>query len=389
MRTFKAAIALLSVSSALGAVFVGEKTSVDGRYIVVLSESATPAAKAAFVSKWADHQRLTNNQMDEHRIGEFHAISSQFTEDQLEEILKEKAVAYVESNKIMRASKACQKEKDTVTWGIERLNEHSKPTYDYTYTYSEDAAGVDAYILDTGIEVDHPQFEGRAKWGYNAVDDQDRDCQGHGTHVAGTVGSVTYGVAKKVSLTAVKFLGCDGSGSNLGMINSMEWISKQHQSSKRPSVVNVSAGGPYSRSVNDAMTKAIKNGVTYVVAAGNEAQDACDTSPSSVADAITVGATDISDEFASFSNWGSCVDILAPGVDITSTWIDKGTNEISGTSMATPHVAGVVALALSENPKYTPAQVTGYVLKKSTSSVVTSVPSGTVNKLAYVTCTSE
>jgi len=205
MRTFKAALTLLSVSSALGAVFVGEKASVDGKYIVVLSETATSAAKAAFVTKWASHQRLNNNEMDEHRIGEFHAISSRFTQDQLDEILREKAVAYVESNKIMKASQACSKEKNTVTWGLERLNEHSKPTYDYTYTYSEDAAGVDAYILDTGIEIDHPQFEGRAKWGFNAVDNEDRDCQGHGTHVAGTVGSVTYGVAKKVSLTAVKF----------------------------------------------------------------------------------------------------------------------------------------------------------------------------------------
>jgi len=371
---------------ALAAVFIGDAAlpAKDDLYIAVFKADAAPSDRKNLMARWAQR---TQAKVEYHNIGKWHAVSGPF-KDHIEDLLKEEHLEYVEANHEMKISQSCQQEKDTVTWGLQRLNEHELPQYDYTYRYSFDAKKVDAYILDTGIEVSHPQFEGRATWGFNAVDNEDRDCQGHGTHVAGTVGSKTYGVAKEVSLFAVKFLGCDGSGSNLGMIKSMDWISAQAAKRKRASVVNVSAGGPYSRSVNEAMTNAISGGVTYVVAAGNEAQDACDTSPASCAAAITVGATDKTDTFASFSNFGSCVDILAPGVAITSTWIGGATNTISGTSMASPHVAGVAVLVAGQN-SFSPAQVFGAISKASTSSIIKRAPSGTVNKLAFVTCSSE
>jgi subtilisin family serine protease len=223
---------------------------------------------------------------------------------------------------------------------------------------------VTAYVIDTGIRFAHTDLGGRAKSGYDAIDGGTADdCNGHGTHVAGTVGGSTYGVAKGVALVAVRVLDCAGSGSTAGVIAGIDWVTDHHQPGA-PAVANMSLGGSVSSALDAAVTRSIADGVTYAVAAGNgnaagTPQDACKSSPARVPDALTVGATDRNDAPASFSNYGRCVDLFAPGVGITSAWHtgDTAVNTISGTSMATPHVAGVAALVLEGQPKAGPAAV--------------------------------
>ncbi|GAB3853951.1 hypothetical protein GCM10029963_46150 [Micromonospora andamanensis] len=245
-----------------------------------------------------------------------------------------------------------------------------------------------SYVIDTGIRTTHSDFGGRATWGTNTVDSNNTDCNGHGTHVAGTVGGSAYGVAKATRLVAVKVLNCSGSGTNAGVIAGIDWVTAN---AVKPAVANMSLGGGASTSVDNAVINSINSGITYAVAAGNgnalgQRQNACNYSPARAAAAITVGATQSNDAAASFSNFGTCVDILAPGVSITSGWhtSDTATNTISGTSMASPHVAGVAALVLSANPSWTPQQVRDYLVNNSTPNVISNVGTGTPNQLLYV-----
>lgn len=281
----------------------------------------------------------------------------------LETIRKDPNVAYVEADHIMFAT-------DVTSWGLDRIDQRNLPLND-TYNAPATGAGVSAYIIDTGIRKTHVDLGGRAFHGFTAINDGNGsdDCNGHGTHVSGTVGGETYGVAPDVLLYAVRVLGCAGSGATSGVIAGVDWVAANGD---LPAVANMSLGGSPSASLDTSVENAIAAGVTFAVAAGNSDADACDSSPARTPSALTVGATEIDDTRASFSNWGPCLDLFAPGVDITSAWnsSDTASNTISGTSMASPHVAGVAALVLDLHPAYTAAQVMDTIIDSATRGVV-------------------
>lgn len=268
-------------------------------------------------------------------------------------------------------------------WGLDRIDQRSLPLSG-SFTYTRTGAGVTAYIIDTGIYVSHTDFGGRAVVGVDEIGDGRKgiDCNGHGTHVAGTVGGKTYGVAKGVKLVAVRVLNCSGSGSNSGVIAGVDWVTTHHSG---PSVANMSLGGGISSALDQAVLNSINSGVVYAIAGGNSGANACNTSPARVVKAITVGATDKTDTRASWSNYGSCLDIFAPGVSIKSDWIGStsATNTISGTSMATPHVTGMAALYLQAYPTASPTTVRDALYNNATSGVVKSAGTGSPNKLLY------
>jgi subtilisin family serine protease len=288
-------------------------------------------------------------------------------------------VLRVEADQVAQASGT----ETPVTWGLDRIDQRTLPM-NLTYTYTNDGAGVSVYILDTGIRTTHVEFGGRAFGAYTAINDGNgtNDCGGHGTHVAGTVGGALYGVAKAVTLYAVRVLDCTGYGSWSGIIAGIDWVT-QHR--VLPAVANMSLGGAKSSTVNSAVQSSIKAGVVYAVAAGNNGADACNYSPASTPEALTAGAISNSDNYQSFSNYGPCVDLFAPGQAIRSAYYVDDTSSVlkAGTSMASPHVAGVAALYLSANPTATPAQVDSAIVGGATANVLTGVPSGTANLLLY------
>ncbi|HUQ40026.1 MAG TPA: S8 family peptidase [Acidimicrobiales bacterium] len=262
------------------------------------------------------------------------------------------------------------------TWGLDRVDQRALPL-STTFNYTASGAGVTAYVIDTGINVAHSEFGTRASHGTDKIDGSlpAADCNGHGTHVAGTIGGATYGVAKSVKLVAVRVLDCQGSGSTSGVIAGVDWVTAN---AVKPAVANMSLGGGTNSALDTAVSNSIASGITYGLAAGNGniigiAQDACTTSPARVASGITVGASDKTDKKASFSNYGNCVDLFAPGVSIVSAWYSSNTatNTISGTSMATPHVVGAAALYLSTAPTATPAAVRTYLYDATTKGIVT------------------
>ncbi|KAI9175275.1 hypothetical protein H9P43_006636 [Blastocladiella emersonii ATCC 22665] len=267
------------------------------------------------------------------------------------------------------------------SWGLTRIGQRGLNVA-AGYTYPDSAgAGVTAYVIDTGVLVSHPELEGRATFGFKAdASWSDTDANGHGTHVAGTIASKTYGVAKLTKIVAVKVLGDTGSGTNSGVIAGINWVAAQAKAAGKTAVANMSLGGGKSAAVNAAIKSLVAAGVVTVVAAGNEAQDACNVSPASEPSAVTTNT----DALSSFSNYGSkCVDIIAPGSAITSLWNKGGTNTISGTSTASPHVAGAASLILGANPTLSAAQVVSKLLANATPNKITNVK-GTPNKLVYV-----
>ncbi|KAI9295284.1 putative subtilisin-like protease precursor [Neoconidiobolus thromboides FSU 785] len=265
-------------------------------------------------------------------------------------------------------------------WGLARISQRTF-TQKSTYTYNGDGAGVTVYVIDTGILTTHPEFEGRARFGARFAGNNDNDEHGHGTHCSGTIGSKTYGVAKKASLVGVKVFDGSGSGSTSGILSAINWAVNDKKGVKG-NVISMSLGGGVSTTLNNAVQTAYTKGFVVVVAAGNESQDACNVSPASAPNAITVAASDINDKLASFSNFGKCVDVIAPGVNVLSTWNNGGTNSISGTSMATPHVAGLAAYYLSQG-SYTNAQITSKIVSSATKNAISNPGSGTPNLLAY------
>ncbi|UUL76102.1 S8 family serine peptidase [Pseudarthrobacter sp. Fe7] len=270
-------------------------------------------------------------------------------------------------------------------WGLDRIDQRSLPLSG-TFTPPSTGAGVSAYVVDTGVLAENTDFGGRVAAGWTAIADGkgSSDCNGHGTHVAGIIAGKTYGVAKAASVVPVRVLGCDGSGYDSDVIAGLDWIASQHAAGT-PAVANLSIGGPASTTLDDAIRGIINDGVTAVVAAGNAAVDACTTSPARVPEALTVAASDSSDRQAGFSNYGSCVDLYAPGVGIQSDWDTSTTSvaTLSGTSMASPHAAGAAALALSRNPQETPAEVNAELTSAATQGVVTNVSAGTPNRLLF------
>ncbi|KIE85813.1 serine protease [Acinetobacter pittii] len=297
----------------------------------------------------------------------------------VEAMKKNPKVVSVENDTIMKIDATTQSNPD---WGLDRIDQKNLPL-DSAYSYSQTGSGTTAYIVDTGILSTHQQFSGRVLSGYTAISDGNgtSDCHGHGTHVAGTVGGSTYGVAKNVSLVPIRILGCDGSGASSNVIAGLDWILKN---GKKPAVVNMSLGGEANASLDSAVENLFNNGYVMVVAAGNSNTDACSSSPARVSKAITVAATDSTDARASYSNYGSCVDIFAPGSQINSSWIgsNTATKVLNGTSMATPHVAGVVAEMLQSTPTATPQTISTNLLNQASNNVVKN-PSGSPNRLLY------
>jgi subtilisin family serine protease len=257
------------------------------------------------------------------------------------------------------------------TWGIDRVDQRQLPL-SRSYTWTQAGVGVNAYVIDTGIRASHQDFSGRVAAGFDAVDGGTADdCNGHGTHVASTVGGEAYGVAKDVTLVPVRVLACNGSGSASGVIAGIDWAVGHHQAGQ-PAVANFSLGGGASTALDQAITRLVNDGVSVAAAAGNSSADACGTSPARVPAAITVAASTQTDAMASFSNRGTCVDVIAPGASITGAWYtsNTATNTISGTSMASPHAAGAAAKYLSANRGATPAQVASAITSESTPNVV-------------------
>jgi subtilisin family serine protease len=373
---------------AFSADFLTAKTPIKGQYIVVLKDNA--ASLASERSNLSRVSSVARSMATQHRARLVHSYQNvlrgfvvKADDRSLARLLADPRVAYVEEDGLV-SIKATQ---TNATWGLDRVDQRNLPL-NQTYTYDTTASGVHAYIIDTGMLGTHSQFSNRVGNGYTAISDGrgTTDCNGHGTHVAGTVGGSTHGVAKGVTLHPVRVLGCDGTGSFSGIVQGIDWVASNHV---KPAVANMSLGGDANQSTDDAVRRLHNAGVTVVVAAGNNGGDACQKSPARVPVAITVGSTDNQDRRSIFSvgssNYGSCLDLFAPGSSITSAWYTSttATNSISGTSMASPHVAGVAALYLASNPNATPTQVTSAILDNATPGKVTDPKAGSPNLLLY------
>jgi hypothetical protein len=338
-------------------------------YIVTVSgASARSVAAAAHVTPRYVYDRVLNG------------FAGALNAGQLTALRHNPHVTRVEQDAVVRATDMVT-QTPTPSWGLDRINQRSLPL-DNRYIWNHSAAGVTAYIIDTGILVSHPDFGGRAAVAHDSLGGNGIDCNGHGTHVAGTVGGTAYGVAKSVALRAVRVLDCSGTGSIASVIDGMNWVASNHV---YQSVANMSLGGPFSATENSAATALANARVAVAVAAGNSNADACSTSPASADMVTTVAASDINDNRASFSNYGSCVDIYAPGVNITSDWLANGTNTISGTSMATPHVLGAMAIRKSFLATSDPSSTTenSWVISAATPDVIVGNPTGTPNLLLF------
>ncbi|HEX8502062.1 MAG TPA: S8 family peptidase [Pyrinomonadaceae bacterium] len=358
-----------------------KEKAIPGNYVVVLDDVAagepgpysqadqiTDVLVAAYGGKVKRRYRAALN-----------GYAAEMTEDEALALSEDPRVQFVEEDQIYTADAT----QSGATWGLDRIDQRNRPLSG-TYTYNWTGSGVRAYVIDTGIRTTHAQFGGRAAVSADFVGDgrNGQDCNGHGTHVAGTIGGSTYGVAKSVSLRAVRVLNCQGSGTTSGVISGVDWVRANRV---LPAVANMSLGGGASSALDTAVNNAINSGVTFAVAAGNSNANACNYSPARVAAAITVGSTTSTDARSSFSNYGTCVDIFAPGSSITSAWYssDTATNTISGTSMASPHVAGAAALYLQGHTSASNATVRNALVNGATTNVISGAGTGSPNRLLY------
>jgi aqualysin 1 len=352
----------------------GPSKPIPDSYIVVFKDSvANPAAEAQSL------MRGRGGQINFIYSNSIKGFAATLPAAAVEALRKNPNVDYIEQD--MTVSLNSTTTQTGATWGLDRIDQAALPL-SKTYNYSADGTGVTAYIIDTGIRASHSDFGGRVSSGFSAIAGGTDDCNGHGTHVAGTVGGTTWGVAKKVTLVPVRVLDCNGSGTNSGVIAGVDWVAGA--GFKPTSVANMSLGGGASSTLDTAVRNAGAK-VTMVVAAGNSNANACNYSPAREPSAITVGATTSTDARSSFSNFGKCLDLFAPGSSITSavSTSDTATATWNGTSMAAPHVAGVAALVLQGAPSSTPAQVTAAILDGVTLGKVTSAGTGSPNRLLY------
>ncbi|MFD3548478.1 S8 family peptidase [Streptomyces sp. NPDC058655] len=375
-----AAAALLAAltTAAAPAPQAAATTSGDGTapYVVMLKDTSSPAPARALAAEAAEAGDEVGAVFDTALNGFAVRTSAARAAD----LAADPRVASVEPDAVFRTFDT----QPQAPWPLDRIDQRELPL-DGAYTYANKGRGVTVYVVDTGINTGHREFGGRARTGYNGVFmERSGDCNGHGTHVAATVGGATYGVAKGVSLVAVKVADCRGDGRLSGMLGGLEWVVKDAMAAPAsPAVANMSMGGTPSRALDAAVTRAVATGITFTAAAGNAGRDACVGSPARVPAALTVGATDAADRRAPFSNHGRCVDLSAPGVNVVSAWkgSSRATARSSGTSMAAPHVAGVAALLLAGGTARTPAEVSRALVRSAVPGRISALPAGTPNLL--------
>ncbi|WP_372411738.1 S8 family peptidase [Streptomyces luteireticuli] len=367
-----------------GAVYGTEaKGAIDGSYIVMLKDGRSGASAQAVSEQGKNLTEQYGGKLNRTYTSALHGFSaSGLDRSEAKRLAADPAVAKVVQNHRFTASASQQ---NPPSWGLDRIDQ-ADTKGDGKYTYPDSAGeGVTAYVIDTGVRISHKDFGGRASYGFDAVDNDNNadDGNGHGTHVAGTIAGTQHGVAKKARIVAVRVLDAQGSGSTEQVVAGIDWVTKNH---KGPSVANMSLGGGADEALDAAVQKAIASGVTFAVAAGNESTDASKGSPARVKEAITVASSTKDDQQSGFSNYGSAVKIYAPGTDITSDWndSDSGSKTISGTSMATPHVAGAAALYLAAHKDATPDQVQSALVAAATPDKITNPGTGTPNKLLNV-----
>jgi subtilisin family serine protease len=348
--------------------------AIPDEYIVVFKSGLpAPAAEArALVAQHGGTLRFTYT-------AAIKGFAAHLTEQAVEALRRNPNVAYIQPDQVVQISDV----ESNAPWGLDRIDQRTLPL-DSSYSWGMSGSRVNVYIIDTGIRSTHRDFGGRVVPAFNSAKGKgsSEDCHGHGTHVAGTVGGASYGVAKAVTLYAVRVLDCYGGGTSSGVIAGIDWVTANHLS---PAVANMSLGGSYDQALNAAVEGSINSGVTYAIAAGNSATDACTFSPASAPHAITVGASNKLDEQANYSNFGNCVDLYAPGSAIKSDWntSDIASYTLSGTSMAAPHVAGAAALYLEDHPLDSPGAVAAALAATATQGLITKIGAGSPNLLLY------